>query len=65
MCLTLGVIILDSTTEMKLVLSYQCTVGSLVWSARDSMYLRITLVLLTDSYIHLFSPYVESDAIAG
>ena len=65
MCLTLGVTILSSTTETKLVLSSQCTVGAPVWSAKSSMYLRITLVFLTALYMHLIYPSVESDAIAG
>ena len=53
MCLTLGVTILYSTTEIKLVLSYQGTVGAPEWSARASIYLRITSVLLTAFYLHL------------
>ena len=47
MCLTLGLTILDSTTEIKLVLSYQCNIGALVWSAKVYVYLRITLIFLT------------------
>ena len=43
-CLTLGVTILASTTEIKIMLYSQCTVVAPVWSARDSMYLWITLV---------------------
>ena len=53
MCLTLGVPLLDSTTETKIVLSYQFTAGELVWSARSSMYLQITLVFLTALYMNL------------
>ena len=65
MCLILGVTLLASTIEIKLVLSSQFTVGAPVWSAKYSMYLRITLVLLTALYMHLISLSVESDAIAG
>ena len=65
MCLTLGITILASTKEIKLVLSSQCTVGAPAWSARASMYLRTTLVFLTALYIHLIYPPVESKAIAG
>ena len=65
MCLTLGVTILASTTEIQLVLSYQYTVGAPVRSSKASMYLLITLVLLTYLYMHLISPSVESDTIAG
>ena len=56
MCLTLGVTILASKIEIQLVLSYQCNVGESVWSAKVSMYLRITLVLLTDLYMHIIYP---------
>ena len=42
MYLTLGVTPLASTTEIQLVLSYQCTVGAPVWIAKASMYLRIS-----------------------
>ena len=65
MCLTIGVTILDSTTEIQRMLSFQCNVGTPVWIAKDSMYLRITLVVLKDVYMHLFSPSLESDAIDG
>ena len=65
MCLTIGVTLLASTTEIQLVLSSQFTVGAPVWSAKASMYLRITLVLLTALYMHLISLSVESDYIAG
>ena len=65
MCLTLGVTLLASTTEIQLLSSPQYTVGAPVWSAKASMYLRITLVFLTALYMHLISPSVESDAIAG
>ena len=65
MCLTIGVTILASTTDIKLVLSYQCTAGATVWSGKDSMCIWITFILLTALYMHLFYPSVESDAIAG
>ena len=65
MCLTIGVTILASTTEIQLVLSSQCTLGAPVWSAKASMHLRITLVFLTALYMHLISPSVESDSIAS
>ena len=65
MCLTLGVIILDSTTEIQLVLYYQCTVGAPVCSAKASMYLWINLVLFIALYMNLISPTVESDYTAG
>ena len=42
MCLNLGVTILASTIQIQLVLSYQCTVGAPVWSARYFLYLQIT-----------------------
>ena len=62
MCLTLGLTILASTTEIKRELSSQCTVGAPVWSAKSSMYLRITLVLLTALYMHIVYISVESEA---
>ena len=65
MCLTLGETILASTTDIQIVLSSKCNVGSPVWSAKASMYLRITLVFLTAFYMHLISTSVESNAIAG
>ena len=52
-CLTLGVTILSSTTEIKPVLSYQYTVGDPVWSAKASMYLWIALFFLADLYMHI------------
>ena len=64
MCLTIGVTILASTTEIQLVLYYQCTVVLSVWSAKDSIYLRITFVFLTALYMHLIYPPVDSDSIA-
>ena len=45
MCLTLVVNLLDSTTEIKKLLSYQCTASEPVCSDKASMYLRITLHL--------------------
>ena len=63
--LTLGLTILASKTEMQIVLSYKCTVGTPLWSARASMYLCITLVFLTALYMHIISPSVESDYISG
>ena len=64
-CLTLGVTILDSTTEIKIVLYYQCTVVVPVWSDKASVYLHITLVLLTALYMHLIYPAVESEDTYG
>ena len=55
MWLTLSVTILASTTEIKIVFYYQCTVGATVWSAKASIYLQITLVLLTVLHIHIIS----------
>ena len=65
MCLTLGVTILASTIEIKLVLSYQCTVGSLVWRTKDSVYFWIALVLLIDLYMYQIFPYMESEDISS
>ena len=56
MCLTLGVTLLASTTEIQLVLSSQYTVVAPVWSAKASMYLLIALILLTSLYMHLIYP---------
>ena len=61
MCLNLGVTILASTTEIQLVLSSQCTVGACVYSAKASMYLRITLVFFTALYMHLWIQMVYLD----
>ena len=47
------------------MLSSQCAVGAPVCSARDSMYLRMTLFLFKALYIHLIYPSVESDATDG
>ena len=65
LCLTLGVTILASTKDIKLVLSSHFTVGAPVWIDKASMYLRITLFFLTALYMHTIYPSVESDAIAG
>ena len=62
---TIGVTLLCSTTEIQLVLSSQCSVGEPVWSAKASIYLEITLVLLRALYMYLIFPSVDSDAIAG
>ena len=65
MRLTLGVTILAPKTEIQLVLYSQCTVSAPVWGAKASMYLRMTLVLFTDLYMHLISTSVYSDDISG
>ena len=65
MCLTLGVTLLASTKDIQLVISYQCTVGAPMWSAKASTYHRINLFLLTALYMHLIFSLVESDYIAG
>ena len=57
-CLTLGVTILDSTTEMQLVLSSLCNVGAPVWSAKYSMWRQIALGIFTDLYMPLISQAV-------
>ena len=62
--LTLGVTTLASTTEMQLVLSYQCTFGAPVWIDKTSMYLQTALVFLTALYMRLISPSVNSEAVA-
>ena len=64
MCLTLGVTILASIAEIQLLLSSQYTISSPVCSAKESMYPRMTLVLLTALFMHLISPSVGSDSIA-
>ena len=56
MCLTIGVTLLVSTTEIKLVLSPQCTVDAPMQSAKASMYLRIVLVFLKALYMHIIYP---------
>ena len=65
MCLTLGVTILASTTEIQIMVSSQSTIGVLVWSANASMYRPITLFFLTDLYMHKVSLSVESEDIYG
>ena len=65
MWLNLGVTLLASKTEIKPVLSYQCTVGAPVWITKDFMYRHIDLVLLKFLYMHLLYPPVESEATAG
>ena len=65
MCLTLGVTILAPTTKIKIVLSYKCTVGAPVRSAKAFMYLRIALVFLTALYMNPIYPSMESYAIDG
>ena len=65
MCLTLGVNISASTKETKLVLYSQCTVGVPIWSFKAYMYLWIVFVIFTYLYMHIISPSVESDSIAG
>ena len=61
MCLTLGVNLLASTADIQLF--YQYTIGEPVWIYMSYMYLCITLVLLTDLYMHLVYPCVESEAV--
>ena len=65
MCLTLGVTLLASITEIHIVLSYQCTVKAPVWSDQAIMYIQITLFFLTALYMHIIYPSVESDDISG
>ena len=47
------------------MLSSQCNFCALVWDTKDSTYLHIALVLLTEFYMYIISPLVESHAIAG
>ena len=65
MCLTLGVTILSWTTEIQLVLYYQCTVGAPVWIAKYSIYLLIALFFLKSLCVHIIYPSVDSEATAG
>ena len=65
MHLTQGVTLLASTTEIQLVLASQCAVGETVWSAKASVYILIKLFSLTDLYIHLIYPSMESNYISG
>ena len=62
LCLTLGVTLLDSTTEIQLVLSSQCTDGAPVWIDIAYMYLQISLFILTALYMHEISTSLESEA---
>ena len=64
-CLTIGVTILASITEIQLALYSRCTVSAPVWITGASVYLHITLVFLTALYMHLISPSVESYDISG
>ena len=64
-CLILGGTYLASKTEIELVLYYQYTVGAAAWIDKDSMYIRTSLVLLKSLYMHLISPLVDSESIAG
>ena len=57
--------LLYSTTEIKIVLSSQCTIGAPVWSSKDSIYLNIALFFLEDLYMHLISPPEDSESITG
>ena len=57
--------ILASIKQIQLMLSSQYTVGAPVWSAKDSMYIRITLFFLTALYMHIIYPYVQLDSIYG
>ena len=63
--LTIGVTTLASTSEIQLVLYYQCTVGEPVCIDKASMYIRTALVFLTALYMHIIYPSVHSEAIAG
>ena len=65
MRLTLGVTILASTTEIKIVLYSQCTVGAPLWRAKASMYLWIASFFLTYLYMNTIYPSVDSEATAG
>ena len=64
-CLTLGGTTLAPKIEIELVLHYQYTVGAAVWIDKASVYLRKALVFLEALYMHLISPLVDSEAIAG
>ena len=65
MCLTLGVTILDSTTDILRVLYLQYTVGAPVLIAKASMYFNIGVVLLIAFCMHLIYSSVELEARAG
>ena len=64
-CLTQGVTLLASTTEIKLVLSYQFNVGAPVWRDKASIYLLIALFFLIDLQMYLIYSQVESGATSG
>ena len=64
MCLTIGVNQLDSTTEIQLVLYFQCTFGAPVCSAKTFMYFQIALVLLIALCMYLIYPSVKSESTA-
>ena len=55
MCLNIVLATLASTTEMKLLLYSEYSVRVPVWSAKASMYIRITFVLFKALYMHLIS----------
>ena len=65
MCLTLGVTVLATTAEIRLLFSSQCTFDAPLFSAKVSVYLRIVLVLLIDLYINLIFTPLESVVTAG
>ena len=56
MSLILGVTLLASTTEIQIMLSSLCILGSPVWSDKTSMYLEITSVSLAAFYVYILSP---------
>ena len=59
MSLYLGITLLDSTTEIHLVLSSQCIVGAPVARSRDSVQLRPDLVLFKALHKHRISLSLE------
>ena len=61
MCLPLGVTILYSTTEIKLVLDSQFSVGAPVYSPKASVYLQITLVFLR--YMKSIAPHTGAPTV--
>ena len=65
MCLTIGVTILASTTEIKIVLYYQFNVCTPVWSSKASMYLHIHLFLLTALHMNLIYISEEPEDKSG
>ena len=64
-CLTPGVTILASTTEIKLFLSYKYNVVAPLWSANASINCRTALVFLTDLYMHIIFILADSEDTAG